>query len=46
MLDNLKIPSHDKGNYVFTDILDDEIRMSDILRFVVIFINMNNLNLK
>ena len=35
MLENLKLPNQNQGNYIFKDILDDEIRMSDIFeRFV------------
>lgn len=35
MLDNLKMPNQNQGNYIFKDILDDEVRMSDIFeRFV------------
>ncbi len=35
MLDNLKMPNQKQGNYIFKDILDDEVRMSDIFeRFV------------
>lgn len=35
MLDKLKMPNQKQGDYIFTDILDDEVRMSDIFeRFV------------
>lgn len=35
MLDNLKMPNQKQGDYIFKDILDDEVRMSDIFeRFV------------
>ncbi len=35
MLNELRIPTHEKGTYIFSDILDDEIRMGDIFeRFV------------
>ena len=39
MLDKLKMPNQKQGDYIFTDILDDEVRMSDIFeRFWVTFI--------
>ncbi len=35
MLDKWKMPNQKQGDYIFTDILDDEVRMSDIFeRFV------------
>ena len=35
MLDKLKMPNQKQGDYIFTDILNDEVRMSDIFeRFV------------
>ena len=38
MLESLKLPNQNQGNYIFKDILDDEIRMSDIFeRFVANF---------
>ena len=38
MLEYLKLPNQNQGNYIFNDILDDEVRMSDIFeRFVANF---------
>ena len=45
MLEHLRLPNQNQGDYIFTDILDDEIKMSDIFeRFVANFFRFEQSN--